>query len=161
LLVHAAQSFFAVPLAARIHEGLIWSNRDQRTLLDKMLALLGILTIGTPFYFVADAYYAAGKVVKGLLEQGHHLVTRVRSNAVAYLPVEPTKAKRKRGAPRRYGKKINLKSLFADPRSSSPVPFTASATSFFAITFVICCGVLRDGWSASWPSFTRHGELAY
>jgi DDE superfamily endonuclease len=125
LLVHAAQSFFAVPLAARIHEGLIWSNRDQRTLLDKMLALLGILTIGTPFYFVADAYYAAGKVVKGLLEQGHHLVTRVRSNAVTYLPVEPTKAKRKRGAPRRYGKKINLKSLFADPRSmielASPV----------------------------------------
>src|SRR5215510_10629417 len=61
LLVHAAQSFFAVPLAARIHEGLVWSNRDKRTLLDKMLGLLEILAIGTPFYFVADAYYAAGK----------------------------------------------------------------------------------------------------
>jgi hypothetical protein len=125
LLVHAAQSFFAVPLAARIHEGLVWSNRDKRTLLDKMLGLLGILAIATPFYFVADAYYAAGKVVKGLLEQGHHLVTRVKSNAVAYLPVEPTKAKRKRGAPRRYGKKIKLKSLFSDTRSmlevASPV----------------------------------------
>jgi hypothetical protein len=125
LLVRAAQSFFAVPLAARIHEGLIWSNRDQRTLLDKMLALLGILSIDTPFYFVADAYYAAGKVVSGLLEQGHHLVTRVRSNAVAYFPVELTKGKRKRGAPRRYGKKTKLKSLFADSRSmvelASPV----------------------------------------
>jgi hypothetical protein len=32
LLVHAAQSFFAVPLAARIHERLVWSNRDKRTL---------------------------------------------------------------------------------------------------------------------------------
>jgi hypothetical protein len=74
LLVNAAQSVFAVPLAARIHEGLVWSNRDKRTLLDKMLGLLGILTIGMPLYFVADAYYAAGKVVKGLLEQGHHLV---------------------------------------------------------------------------------------
>jgi hypothetical protein len=60
-----------------------------------------------------------------LLAQGHHLVTRVRSNAVAYLPVEPTKGKRKRGAPRRYGKKIKLKSLFADTRAmvelASPV----------------------------------------
>jgi hypothetical protein len=40
LLVHAAQSVFSVPLAARIHEGLVWSNRDRRTLLDKMLGLL-------------------------------------------------------------------------------------------------------------------------
>jgi hypothetical protein len=31
LLVHAAQSVFAVPLAARIHEGLVWSNRDKRS----------------------------------------------------------------------------------------------------------------------------------
>ena len=31
-----------------------------------------------------NAYYAAGKIVKGLLKQGHHLVTRVKSNAVAY-----------------------------------------------------------------------------
>jgi hypothetical protein len=45
LLVHAAQSVFCVPLAARIHEGLVWSNRDRRTLLDKMLGLLDILAI--------------------------------------------------------------------------------------------------------------------
>src|SRR6202030_3277998 len=77
LLVHAAQSVFSVPLAARIHEGLVWSNRDRRTLLDKMLGLLDILAITVPFYFVADAYYAAGKVVNGLIAQGHHLVSRV------------------------------------------------------------------------------------
>ena len=41
--MHAANSVFAVPLAMRIHEGLVWSNRDQRTLLDKMLALLDIV----------------------------------------------------------------------------------------------------------------------
>ena len=70
LLVQAAQSVFAVPLAARIHAGLVWSNRDQRTLLDKMLALLGILAIEEPFYFVADAYYAAHKMVNGLLQEG-------------------------------------------------------------------------------------------
>ena len=59
LLVDAALSVFAVPLAVRIHEGLVWSNRDKRTLLDKMLALIEALAITTPFYFVADAYYAA------------------------------------------------------------------------------------------------------
>ena len=67
LLVQAASSFFAVPLAVRIHEGLVWSNRDRRTLLDKMLALLGIAAVEQPFYFVADAYYAAHKIVAGLL----------------------------------------------------------------------------------------------
>jgi DDE superfamily endonuclease len=125
ILVHAAQSVFAVPLAARIHEGLVWSNRDKRTLLDKMLGLLGIVGIGTGFYFVADAYYAAGKVVKGLLKQGHHLVSRVRSNAVAYAPPEPQMGKKKRGAPKRYGKKIKVKSLLSDPdlmhEAASPV----------------------------------------
>src|SRR5215831_14174092 len=29
LLVHAARSVFSVPLAVRIHEGLVWSNRDK------------------------------------------------------------------------------------------------------------------------------------
>ena len=37
LLVQAAASVFAVPLAIRIHEGVVWSNRDRRTVLDKML----------------------------------------------------------------------------------------------------------------------------
>ena len=69
LLVHAANSVFCVPLAVRIHEGLLWSNRDKRTLLDKMLGLLDILAIKVPLYFVADAYYAAGKMVRGLLNK--------------------------------------------------------------------------------------------
>ena len=57
LLVQAASSVFAVPLAARIHEGVVWSNRDRRTLLDKMISLIGITDVDQPFYFVADAYY--------------------------------------------------------------------------------------------------------
>jgi hypothetical protein len=124
LLVEAAQSVFAVPLAVRIHEGLVWSNRDMRTLLDKMLALLGILAIKDPYYFVADAYYAARKIVNGLLKDGNHLVTRVKSNAVAYAVPEP-KGSKKRGRPALYGNKIKLKTLFRDRKSmqkmASPV----------------------------------------
>jgi len=86
LLVQAAQSVFALPLAVRIHEGLVWSNRDRRTLLDKMLALLGSIAIQEPFYFVADAYYAARKIVTGLLKQGNHLVTRMNPMPLPILP---------------------------------------------------------------------------
>jgi hypothetical protein len=124
VLVGAAQSVFAVPLAARIHEGLVWSNRDRRTLLDKMLALLGTLAIKDPFYFVADAYYAARKIVTGLIKQDNHLVTRVKSNAVAYAPhLQP--GRKRRGRPRLYGEKVKLKSLLKDPQTmqcaASPV----------------------------------------
>jgi hypothetical protein len=124
LLVHAAASVFAVPLAVRIHEGVVWSNRDRRTLLDKMLALLGTAAIPAPFYFVADAYYAARKIVAGLLKDNNHLVTRVKSNAVAYTPYQQ-RGPRKRGRPKVYDRKIKLKSLLADPKgrehAKSPV----------------------------------------
>src|SRR3982074_1489642 len=125
LLVHAAKSVFCVPLAVRIHEGLVWSNRDKRSLLDKMLGLLDILAVKVPFYFVADAYYAAGKMVRGLLKQGNPLGTRVKSNAVACAPAPRKKGRKTRGRPKTYGKKIKLKSLLANIKSmqqaASPV----------------------------------------
>jgi len=124
VLVQAGKSVLAVPLASRIHEGLVWSNRHKRTLLDKMLALLTIVDIHEPFYFVADAYYASQKIINGLLEQDNHLVTRVRSNAVAYTRYEQQGPK-KRGRPRLYGKKIVLRSQFNDEqameKAASPV----------------------------------------
>jgi DDE superfamily endonuclease len=113
LLVAAANSVFAVPLAIRIHEGLVWSNRDQRTLLDKMIALLTIVDMQEPFYFVADAYYASHKIINGLLAHDNHLVTRVKSNAVAYTVFDRQEAK-PRGRPRRYGNKVKLRSLWSE-----------------------------------------------
>jgi len=60
VLVGALQSVFAVPLASRIHEGIVFSNRDTKTLLDKMMLLVDSLGL-PPFYFIADAYYSAKK----------------------------------------------------------------------------------------------------
>jgi hypothetical protein len=113
LLCHAAKRVFAVPLASKRHEGIVLSNRDKRTLLDKMLLLLATLNIEGSYYFVADAYYANGKTVNGLLANGNHLVTRARSNAVAYYPYVDDGIKR-RGRPRIYGEKVALKDLLAD-----------------------------------------------
>jgi hypothetical protein len=123
VLAAAAQTVFAVPLASRIHDGVVLSNRDRRTLLDKMVLLLGALDLQQPCYFVADAYYASQKLIRGLLRQGNHLVTRVRSNAVAYHGAPtPAPATRRRGRPRKYGKKVPLGSLFANPTALQSAP---------------------------------------
>jgi hypothetical protein len=48
ILTQAGKSVFAVPLAIRIHEGLVFSNRCKRTLLDKMINLLALIEINEP-----------------------------------------------------------------------------------------------------------------
>src|ERR1019366_3777083 len=72
VLTQALSSVFALPLACRIHGGTVFSNRDHRTLLDKMILLIDSLEIQEPFYFVADAYYATGNIVRGLLRSEEH-----------------------------------------------------------------------------------------
>jgi hypothetical protein len=137
VLMQAASSVFAVPLAMRIHEGLVWSNRDKRTLLDKMLLLLGALAIGSPYYFVADAYYAAGKIVTAMLQNGHHPISRARSNATAYTAASPSPA-RKRGRPRLYGKKIKLKTLFKDNAAFQQAPSPVYGETKVSIRYRVC-----------------------
>ena len=112
LLVQAAGICLAVPVAARIHEGVVWSARDRRTLLDKLSGLLLGLKWTRALTVVADAYYAAAKFARSLLSNGHHLVTRVRSNAVAYFPPSPRRRRKRRGRPRIYGHKTHLRDWF-------------------------------------------------
>lgn len=113
LVVGAGISAFAVPLAARIHEGLIFSNRTKRKLTDKMVSLVQMIGITLPFYFVADAYYACKTVGLGIIKDGGHIVTRVRNNAVAYQCAKVPDRKCP-GRPKVYGKKIKLKSRFKE-----------------------------------------------
>ena len=103
----------AVPLAARIHEGIVRSNRCTRTLLDKLTLLVNALCLTVPYYLIADAYYASGTFALSCLKTNNHLITRVRNNAVAFEKPLP-KAKRTRGRPKVYGNKISLRSLFSD-----------------------------------------------
>ena len=117
LLVRSASGHIAaVPLVARIHEGLVWTNRDRRTLLDRMVELfLGFAGLwDRKVLLVADAYYASGKVIRPLLLHGHHLLTRARMNTVAYLPPDLDPTPRRRGRPRIYGAKVRLRDLIAE-----------------------------------------------
>jgi len=109
---------FAVPLASRIHEGLVFSNRDKRTLLDKLVALfLEIVGVSEKSaILVADAYYASRKVILPLLCEGHHLITRARINTTGWRPA-PRPKERRRGRPRIYGQKLHLRDLFRQKKS--------------------------------------------
>ena len=124
LLVHcAAGQVTAVPLTSRIHEGLVFSNRDTSTLLDKLVALLMRIAgcIDRQVLLVADAYYASGKVITPLLKQGHHLISRAKSNAVAYSPASHVEHPGK-GRPRIYGQKVRLKDLALDDGAFTSAP---------------------------------------
>ncbi len=139
VLTQALSSVFEIPLACRIHEGVVFSNRDKRTLLDMMILLIDALGMKKPFYFVADAYYASGKIVRGLLAQGNHLVTRVKRNSVAYYPATPPppSAPRRRGRPKKYGKKIKVASLLENKdgfeEAASPVYGEENVTIRFKV----------------------------
>ena len=127
---------FAVPLASRIHEGLVFSNRDRRSLLDKLIELLVPVArwLESSVVLVADAFYASRKIVGPLLDRGHHLVTRVRSNTVAYRPA-PRPRRRRRGRPRVYGTKLQLKDLWNDRERFRSVFSPISGESRLRILF--------------------------
>ena len=118
-------SVFAIPLASRIHEGLVFTNRDKRTLIDKMIDMyMSIMKMmGVPVMLVADSYYANRKVIKALLQQDSHFISRLRRTSVAWLPAKP--GKKKRGRKRKYGAKRILWNCFSRPHlfteAESPV----------------------------------------
>lgn len=123
LAVRAAKGCFALPLVGGIHEGVVFSNRNRRTLLDKLVCMLLALKVSTPGILVADAYYASAKIIRPLIKAGWHLIVGVRSNAVAYqLPKVPETPRR--GRPRIYGEKIILRTCFDEKDAFREAPST-------------------------------------
>lgn len=108
---------WSVPLAARIHEGIKFSNRDKRTLHNKLGTMFREVTLAMNTkvgkYLIADAYYACASMVQELFESGDDLVVRVKSNVVAYRRAQQRPVN-KRGRPKKYGEKVKLMALFKD-----------------------------------------------
>lgn len=115
LAVRAASSFFAVPLACRIHDGIKEYSEDRRSMFDKLISLLHSLAVSSPLYMVADSYYAAAKIIKPLLKNNQHLITSVRLSAVAYEKA-PLPASVRRGRRPFYAGRIKLGRFFRRPR---------------------------------------------
>ncbi len=140
LLVKAGKGFQAIPLTARIHEGVVFSNRDRRTLLDKLLLLLAALQLPEPVLLVADAYYACGKIIGGLLDGGGHLVSRLKKNACAC--AAPTGPRRAPGVAGRNAtaKKSGCAIFSPAPWSRCRVRSTTTGTSPCSMSAAICSG---------------------
>ena len=110
VLIKSFNTVFCLPLVSRIHEGIIESNRDKRTLMDKLINMILPLGITVPYYLVADAYYGNKKIIAGMLESGNHLVCRARRNSIGYQ--EPPIKSGKKGRPKIYGQKIKVSDLW-------------------------------------------------
>ena len=110
--------FFCVPVCARIHEGIVRSNRDKRTLIDKANEMLESVCKDLKFMLLADAYYANGKMIAGAKARSCDLVTRVRKTTVAYEKA-PVLKKRKVGRPKKYGLAVKLQNLFGKAKFKS------------------------------------------
>lgn len=123
ILAQGLGTYFAVPLAGEIHEGIRFNLYERATLLDKIFTLLISLPLPGKFYFIADKYYCSGSLMKKLIASGSHMVTMMKSNAVAYYPFTKPKSKG-RGRPRKYGESVKLFDLFKAPLNfvKAPMP---------------------------------------
>lgn len=103
----------AVPVGTQIAEGVRFNNNDRRTIHDRTLSFLDAVDLGRPFLLLADAYYGCWKMARGCLTRGAHLLARVKSNAVAYLPPEAVAGRR--GRKPKCGAKVRLRDAFGEP----------------------------------------------
>jgi hypothetical protein len=110
LLAKGLSTYFAIPVVGEIHEGIRFSFKDKRTLLDKMFEMLIGLKLPEQFYFVADKYYCSGRFMKQLVGSGIPIITMMKKNARAYYPAETEY--NGPGRPKKYGKSVKLFDLF-------------------------------------------------
>jgi hypothetical protein len=110
ILAKGLNTCFSIPLVGMIHEGIRLTYKDSRTLLDKMFEMLSGVSLPAPVYLVVDKYYASGRFMKQLISSGIHIITMMKKNAVAYYPPKP--GNKRRGRPKKYGKRVKLFDLF-------------------------------------------------
>jgi hypothetical protein len=111
LVIGSASRPYSLPLRFALQDGIKRSPSDRTTLPQKMASLIA-QSASRVGYVVADSYYAARNFILAMLRAGFDVITRLRSNSVAYEPAVSPAGKRPRGRPRKYGRKIKLKSLF-------------------------------------------------
>lgn len=131
------KKIFCIPLCAELHEGVEALRRFQKkadplvdgqpkvsiTSLMAAMAAKMVPALGRRCLLVLDAYFAVGPVfsiLKTVRDAAGrrlvHVVTRAKSNVVAYADAPPSTGRR--GRPRQYGEKLALIELF-DTRLAS------------------------------------------
>ncbi len=126
LLICIPNKLLSVPLIMKIHQGLNRKKSKKNKLLKKncltsiiLMAVNIVKNTNIKSYLILDGFFASGTSFLTAAkykcnessEQLIHLVIRAKKNVVAYLPPIPNN-KKKRGRPKKYGKKLKLFSLF-------------------------------------------------
>lgn len=111
VLARAGSRLFAVPMRLAIQDGLKSSPSQKDTLITRMHQLV-TSTAKVAGTVLADCQYVCRPIIEALVRADFHLIGKVKLSTVAY-EVAPEKKKRKRGRPRKYGKKVVLRELFA------------------------------------------------
>lgn len=113
ILAEAGERIFAVPLRFALHDGFKSSSSDKSTALTRAGDLVQQMAI-EPGLLIADCAYVVRHLIERLLAMGFHFIGRARSTTAAYeAAVQPEK--RKAGRPQKYGRKVKLSKLFAEP----------------------------------------------
>jgi len=123
MVVQTCNKYFSAPLWANIQEGLaLFTETGDSKPLPKTVQIVEMarqvaLAMKTPAYLVLDAYFSVGPVFLAAAQELNgcknfvHILTRAKKNIVAYCD-PPKKKKHQRGRPKKYGKKLKLKTLF-------------------------------------------------
>ena len=110
LLSSIGNKIFGMPLWTEIHQDNFEESRCVRII---NVAAKIFSTMGKPALLVLDAFFAVGPVFLTAANHGGllHILVRAKNNVVAFLPPKQ-KAKKGRGRPSMYGKKLKLVNLF-------------------------------------------------
>jgi len=131
VLIGFKEKFFSVPIFSEIHQNYFEQNRIQRLI---MQAAHIAESHGKKAYLILDAFFAVGTsfLINAVTEGTIHILTRAKKNIVAHellTALDITSGKKGRGRPRKYGKSINLLSLF----NSKDVTFITIIATIYGI----------------------------
>ena len=147
-LARFGSDFVALPLVARLCEGIKLGPNDRKRVRDKMVEIQDEAGELPPSYVLADRFYASANYIAAMLQRGHHVVCRVKANAVCQDLLDPPSPgeRRGRGRPPKYDNREKV-ALRADRQSwhTLPCPWdnkTLRVTSFVAFWEPLHCNLL-------------------
>nr|WP_261265766.1 transposase [Laspinema sp. D3c] len=116
LLFESGQALLAVPFVFQIQDGLEKTDENSSSLVDKMSSLC-LEYIQSGSYVILDAFFASKNLIKEFRFHSLHLITRVKINTVARLPLPPSPPKKGPGRRAIWGERLSLQTLFHDSDS--------------------------------------------
>ncbi|MGL4498916.1 MAG: hypothetical protein ACRCU2_07615, partial [Planktothrix sp.] len=116
LLLQSGQALLAVPVGFEIQDGVEKTDKNSLSLVDKMSKFCrDYIQAGS--YVILDAYFASKNLIKEFRNDSLHLITRVKINTVARVPLPLSPPKKGPGRRAIWGERLSLQTLFNDSDS--------------------------------------------